>query len=322
MDKVFSFGNAAFHFARTSGPGGYMWKHGLAYVFAAGLLMVVSYFLMKPIWDAYGQMMALGFQDDLASARAAEAQINAMLMQNFGRVVLGQIAFLLLSLVFWAIFEAAIQRRYMRDEGFSLRFGGDELRLLVVGLIWFALFLGGSIVTQLASLGLIMPVVSMVDNPMIATTWGFVVGIAFAAVWVLLTVRWSAAAALTIRDRKIKFFDSWGATKGRFWTMLGAFLVLGLILGVVFFILYTVGILGLFGSVMMAPGVMDGAQPDMAAITEIVTQPLFLAGVVALYAVMIGFQAIVGYIWAGVAALAAKTDPRGGGMVNAASAFD
>ena len=324
MDKTFSFDNAAFHFARTSGPSGYMWKHALWYLLLAGLIILASYFLMKPLWGAYGEMMTVAFQGDPNDLNNIEAQMDLILVENMGRILLGQLVTLVLGLMLWAAFEAAIQRRYIRDEGFSLRFGGDELRMIVVGLIWMAMFIGGGIITQLAMLGLVMPVATMVDNPAVVAIWGFVVSLSFIAVWIFLTVRLSAAAALTIRDRKIRFFDSWGATKGRFWTMLGAFLVLGLILGVAFFILYAVGVVGLFGSAMMAPGVMDGqnAEPNMTALIEYVSQPAFLAAVAALYAVMIGFQAIAGYIWAGVAALAAKTDPRGGGMVNAASAFD
>jgi hypothetical protein len=326
MDKVFSFDNAAFHFARTSGPSGYMWKHALSYLLLAGLIVAVSYFLMKPLWDVYGQAMAevmmLAETGGPGDPAVMAGEISTALMENALRILLGQILIVVLGVMLWAAFEAAIQRRYVRDEGFSLRFGGDELRIIVVGLIWMAMFIGGGIVTQLAMLGLVMPVATMVDNPAVAGIWGFVVGLSFIAVWIYFTVRWSAAAALTIRDRKIRFFDSWGATKGRFWTMLGAFLVLWLILGVVFFILYAVGVTGLFGSAMMAPGVMQGTEPDMTALMEYIMQPAFLAAVAALYAVMIGFQAIAGYIWAGVAALAAKTDPRGGGMVHAASAFD
>jgi hypothetical protein len=132
-------------------------------------------------------------------------------------------------------------------------------------------------------------------------------------VWLWLAIKLSAASALTIRDRKIKFSDSWGATRGRFWALLGAYLTLAIVALIVYFV-----ILGIILTVMLGTSFSFG---DPSAITAMTNPQTFGAMFFVFFLILSMIQALFLYIWAGPAALAAKTDPRGGGMPDVAEEF-
>ncbi len=320
MATRFSFDNAAFHFARTEGPGGFLWKYLLTYGLAVILILVLQFWLFRPVFE----IIAMAFQAGLAGAseEELEAALTEMMIGSIGQIILGYFAMLILAVLFWAAFEAAVQRRYIREQGFGLRFGGDELRLVVVGLIWFAMFIAGYIASAVIAMVLIMPVAAMFQNsPEIIGIWGVIVAFAIFCVWLFLAIRFSAASALTIRDRKIRFIDAWGATKGRFWTMFGAFLLLGLILAVIGFVLYLIGVSAVVAGVASNIAAIEALGDDPEALLALLSSPAIIILLLATYVMMMMFQGFSGYAWAGIAALAAKTDLRGGGMVNAADEF-
>lgn len=321
MLNQFTFSNAILHFARTDGPGGYIWKYIAVSLIAYSLIAYAAYMVMQPVLAVFSEMFLAVINDVYVNTRAYESQLEMLIVDNIWRILFGYLGLLVLSVIVWSMFEASIQRRYIRDEGFSLRFGGDELRLIVVGLIWILLSIFANIIIELASLGLIMPVAQMIGDPNIALAWATVVSIALWGGWYFLVIRWSAAAALTIRDRKITFFDSWTATRSCFWQMLGAYIVLFILFAVMTFVLYGLVLGGFIGALASAPGVLQGEDLDPAAALDFLMQPgVFTAGAIT-FAAFAGLYAISGYVWAGVAALAAKTDPRGGGLVSAPDAF-
>lgn len=114
-------------------------------------------------------------------------------------------------------------------------------------------------------------------------------------------VKFSPAAAMTIRDRKIRFASAWGATKGKFWPLLGAYALWAL--------------LGFVGYMFAMSALVAGGAGAFAAMDPESTNPFgVIAGlgplVVILYFLIIAAGICFYYIWAGPAALAAKTDPR------------
>lgn len=127
--------------------------------------------------------------------------------------------------------EAAVMRSILRPKQpgglFWLKFGGDELRLLIVrhvhGLL-FVLFLllGGSLVAGLA-------IAAHGAN----ATLGAVVGWGGAALLVCLTiwlwVRLSLAGAISVKERRLSLFDTFATTRGRFWSLLFAYVVAGVL---------------------------------------------------------------------------------------------
>lgn len=303
----FEFGNAAFHFNRTGGPPGFLWKFGLTYAAAVILLAAITTPLFWP-------MIAASFNP--ATANDPEALADAML-GSIGTILLGYLVTLVLSVVIWAMFESASQRRYVRGDGFGLRFGADELRLLAVGFFWFLIFLGLYIATLIM---VMVPTVMMgvaasngdasYAGPMVLLLFVMMLVMAVVSIWVC--ARLSPAAALTIRDKRIRFFSAWGVTKGKVWTLVGSWIVLWLIgfaVFLVFYLVLAVAMFGVFGPLLSSAEATE--EEFVAALTSPVTLAIIAVVTFVIYALYGAFM----HIFSGPAALVAKTDPAWAGGV-------
>ncbi|MEM7329268.1 MAG: hypothetical protein AAF437_11045 [Pseudomonadota bacterium] len=300
MANKFSFDHAAFHFMRTNGHGGFLGPFIIAYLIAAAALTATNFGVQHLLFGSFNGL--------------AELLAGGVIPSNqFAAIGAYYLFLLIISAVFWAMFEAAVQRRYVLDEGFSIKFSGDELRLLVVGLLWFLAFLGGYL---LFAFVLLLPSIaaSAAGAGTVAVALMFITVLGYFCGWIWCAVKLSAASALTIRDKKIKFLDSWGATRGRFWTLLAAYLVLAIIALLIYF-----GLLGLvFGVTFGGEFVLSDPETFM-----MLSNPQTLGAMFFVYfLLMTSVQALLLYIWAGPAALIAKTDPRVGGAPNVADEFD
>nr|WP_321359187.1 hypothetical protein [uncultured Hyphomonas sp.] len=297
----FSFGNALTHFTKTGGPAGFLWKFALAYAVMACLVQAVSIFLQWPIYEAYVQMFAGGGDFDRYVTQMEDMPMSTSLA---GLLIMP------LGILLWVAFEGANQRRYMRGEGVGLRISADEGRLLLVGLIWIALFIGMYIGFALT---FVIPVMAGLalgsDGIGLAMLLGVVLvpGYMLLALW--LSARLSAAAALTVRDRQIRFFESWRVTRGKGWTIVGAWIVLSLIAIVVLILFYLLlAALGIGLLSAQVPGLMDGDVAD-GAIVGAVVSPMFWAPMLVVALAFTLVQSMLMHIFSGPAALAARTDP-------------
>ncbi|MEL6860208.1 MAG: hypothetical protein AAGL11_00080 [Pseudomonadota bacterium] len=319
MARPFSFDNAAFHFARAEGPSGFIPKYLLTYAIGVALIGALSFFALQPLIDGYIQAFAMIAQG--ASEARVAREIEDVLANNLGRIGLGYLAIMLAYAVFWAMMESAVLRRYVREEGFSIGWGGDEWRMLAVGLMWLVAFIVAYIAFVIAVAIAMVPLASSVQNdpgPIILIVVALVLALMFA--WAFVAVKLSPAGAMTIRDRSVTFFGAWGATKGRFWPMLGAFVILGLILYVGILILYFIGAFAVMGSVMGNVNVSNG-EVDPNDVIAAFSSPAVWGPIALIYFMMLVYQGVWQYAWAGVPSLAAKTDPRTGGMHDAAEQF-
>lgn len=293
----FSFGNAIGHFQKTGGPKGFLWKFALAYALCAIVVQGLSMFLMAPIYAAAFNPIVMEDPDVM----------DQVMLENMGRVAIGYLVAFVAGILLWIMFEAASQRRYMRAEGFSLKLSGDEGRLLVVGLFWIGLMIALYIAFFLLmlipiSLGLAMGS----DGAVITALVTVVIFVAYfvLAIWVM--VRFSPAAALTVRDRKIRFGSAWRVTKGKVWTLIGSWLVLGLIMMVVMMVLYMVFAVT---AVMSLMPVMQSGSNDPAEIIAAFAAPGFIIPAIIFGLVYMGLAGAMMHVFGGPAALAAKTDP-------------
>ncbi len=295
--REFSFGNALSHWSNTQGPGGFIWKYALAYglatlAFVGGFLWVAG--------SAFMRLMALSMQSPGGEISDAEA------LGVLGSLVPLFLLAIPLGILFWVIFEGALQRRYMRDEGFSLRIGGDEGRLFVVGLLWLLTFIG-------LYLGIVI-VIGIVGG-------GLGVAIGEAAVFILIpliiaglalfawvVVRLSPASAMTVRDRKITFISAFGVSKGRFWAMFFAFIIMAIVAYIVSLVLQLILGMMIGGALMTNPAIMNGTD-DPEALMAALFSPATLVSAAFVYFVMSAVNGIIQFAWAGIPALAAKTDP-------------
>lgn len=139
---------------------------------------------------------------------------------------------LVLLVLFMILFNAS-QRAVLRPEESSLAFirlGMDELR--VIGL---ALFLG---IAFYISFFIVVLIVTLIAASLAvlagpgAVMIGFVVvaGSALIAFFIWLQVRLSLVFPLTLMRRKMIIGESWRLTGGRFWSLFGGYLAIGLVL--------------------------------------------------------------------------------------------
>src|SRR3990167_8795248 len=201
----FRIGPAILHFRHTSGPRGFLLRFALAYALVTLALQGLSLWMQAPIYEIYLRACAengCNIEPYLDEMTRIAPQANAF-----------SLLLLPASLAIWVLFEAASQRRYIRDEGFGLRLGADEGRLALVGLIWFALLIA-------AYFGLVIgaAIPAVIGGALAGIAGGVIVGglalLALMGLGLYLFSRLSLASALTIRDREIRFFESWRLTKG------------------------------------------------------------------------------------------------------------
>ena len=135
MDHRFSFANAMLHFAQARGPGGFIWKYALSYLIAVLLMGGLAYLLFQPLIGLFTDVL-LQVARGAMTGDDVEVVITREITGMAGRIIFSYIGLLLLTALVWSMFEAAIQRRYVREEGFSIGVGADEFRLLLVAVMW------------------------------------------------------------------------------------------------------------------------------------------------------------------------------------------
>lgn len=298
MRPEFNFGNAVTHFLHTGGPRGFILKFVLIYAVLGVLLQGISAWLQWPVYEIYLRVFADGgdiypYMDEINRA-SMQSNLIAVLLMPF-------------SLLLWIVFEGASQRRYMRSEPFRLAIGADEGRLAIVALIWIALMIG-------AYIGLFIILAIFIGIGALAFGgWGgailAIVGvIAGFCVMLWFFARLSPAAAMTIRDRQIRFFEAWRVTRGKGGVLFTTYLVL--LLGMM--VVTLVGYAAIFGAgfLAMMPAIREGRSDDLSALA---TNPLFLISAGAVSLALFGLYALFVHVFGGPAALAAKTDPEWNG---------
>lgn len=136
-----------------------------------------------------------------------------------------------------AVTSAAVYRIVLRpeDDRFAyLRLGGDELRLVLLMLIYLVLAIGFTFAVTLVA-GLLAAGAAALGGGAGALI-GVLIGLGTLAFMIFVIVRLSLAGPMTFAQGRLKVFESWRLTKGHFWRLLGAY-VLALALTVVVLLL-------------------------------------------------------------------------------------
>ena len=321
MAQQFSFGNSVLHFARSDGPGGFLWKYLASYLAVAVCLTALSYALFQPLFGIWFSILVE------AMGGASDAEIEAILARRaveiVGWIVFGYLLMLILGVMFWAVFEAAAQRRLVRDEGFSLRIGGDEFRLILVGLIWVGLGLAAQIFSIIFIAISTASLVYALDNPGGGAIAVLLCMALLTGLWIWIGVRLAPASAMTVRDGRVTFFDAWNVTRGRFWTLLGSYLVLAIIVvtmaTLTWYFIGTGVAAAIMANIERFQTAIDAENPLM--LLSALMQFDILAPIIGGWMFWVMVQGPITFMWAGPAALAAKTDPRGGGVAQAPDVF-
>lgn len=263
-DRI-SLKGATAHFLHTEGPRGFLLRFVLVYAVVTLVLQAVGLWTQVPVYELY--LRAIVENEGDMTPYADELTAQSM------RANIGSLVLLPFSLALWVVFEAASQRRYLRAEGFGLKLGADEGRLAVVGLIWFALLIAGYFAL---ALGAVIPglIVGMMAGAPAGAALGGLIFLAGLVAALYLFARLSPAAPLTIRDRQIRFFESWSLTKGHGWSLAGSYFALFAGFALVSLILY--GVLFFLAFMLVAPAIDSSADGDTAgAVLSVMSQPAF-----------------------------------------------
>lgn len=162
-------------------------------------------------------------------------------VEDMTRILLNMIPLFLIGLpvglLYLAMMIAGVNRAILRPDEkafFYLRLGADEMRQAVVLLVqmlgWFGVYLLCALIVGLtvgfgaltAGAGAESPdagaIGAMVGSIFLAGLGGFILAL-------FLLVKFSLASAQTFHTGRINIFGSWSLTRGRFWPILGAFLL-------------------------------------------------------------------------------------------------
>lgn len=309
----FTFDGALMHFSRTQAPGGFFWKFLLAYAVLYTLAGAAIFALIGP---GYLRLIQMGMESPNGDLPPEEV------WSVLGPILGGYVLAIPIFAIVWAMLEAAVQRRYTRLEGFRLGLGGDEWRLVGVALLYVVLFFGLYIVSAIA-IAIPMAFIGLAAGGggdamgVVGGILGFVLAIALICFWIFVLVRLSPAAAMTIRDRKISFFSAWGASKGRFWPMFGALLIVMVVSAIAGQILQTILMFGIMGAVVPQMDALEAG--DFSGVLS--SPALWISGIL----MLIGYVVVYAgthFVGAGIPAHAVNTDPRGGGLASPGDTFN
>jgi hypothetical protein len=202
----------------------------------AGAQLIISLVLGAIVVAMLGpslvQLQGLGRQQPTDPTQA---------MAVFSHLLPAYAVLLPVTLVINAVVYAAMARAVMRpaDEGVGyLRLGADEVRQILLMLLWFVVAIAGEIVggLVLAIPTVILVMIAQGARPLIIALCLLV---ALAAV-IYVIVRLSLASAMTFDRKRVDLFGSWTLTKGHVWKMMGVY---ALVLGLALVILILVGII-------------------------------------------------------------------------------
>lgn len=220
------------------------------------------------------QMMALQSQYAPADPER-QAQIFALM----GHVLPLYLALFPLMLVFYAVLYAAMNRAVLRPSKSAfgyLRLGVDEWRQFLL-FLWVLVVGLGAYIAVLLITAIVVFAGAAVFAAMHKSGYNVAVGtggttlgvigfiLLYLAAYAYVLVRLSLASAMTFDTGKVSLLTSWRLTKGRFWTLFGAY-VLAVIFSLVVSLL---GLVVMLICTMLAGGPGGLAfmfRPDMSSI--------------------------------------------------------
>lgn len=201
---------------------------------------------------------------DHAGRSTDPAQVLAL----FGHMAPMYALFLIASLAIHSVIYATMARAVLEpgDEGFAyIRFGPDEARQCLLILLWILLAIGAEIVGLIAVL--VPTLILSAFLPGLKVLIAVLCTMLVCAAGIYFLVRLSLASPLTYDSRRVDLFGSWSLTRGRFWKMLGTYLlVIGLALVImVLTLIIAVAVAVVLGGMGAAASIFRPSAASMGA---------------------------------------------------------
>ncbi len=250
------------------------------------LMFILMAFVMRSMMAA--QMQAVSDPQAFGVAMAA--------------MVVPFILFFLVSLVFYVVLFAAAQRAVLKPEQqgfFYLRLGMDELRMLALTILFL-------IVYYAVMVALVLLVAVAAATKSAGATIGMIL-LLFPAIIVFTAwyfVRFGLAFPLTMMREKIVIGEAWRISRGRFWALFAASLVVFVIMIVLWMVVSAFTNAGYFQDLAAANGNPAAMQQAMQA--QMARQFGLNATSIAIWAASAVVGAISITLWGGAAATAVR----------------
>ncbi|GAA4768063.1 hypothetical protein GCM10023219_12420 [Stakelama sediminis] len=202
-------------------------------------------------------MMSIMQNDFAAMGTGADAFASG----NFAAAMMQIYGLYLMQLIVMLVLSAAIYRAVLRPQESAagyLRLGMDELRLLglsiLFGIAWVILLVGISIVIALVAgvgaVGMGLGSNGSAGPGVLAIVLSIVLGLGSLVLMAFLGVRFALAFPLTVYRRRIMIGEAWRLSRGNFWAMLAAFIVVFIINIVVMVLVNAIGGAGYMASLL------------------------------------------------------------------------
>lgn len=265
--------NATFFAFRKRDRGGVLIGASVAFVVAmvvlVGAFAALFWASIGPVAQWYGQVIAAASTNDPNA-------INSLPFPTGLFTVIGALLLWLFPVyILCAAYEAACLRWMIHGEtsglmGLSLQ--APTWRVWSCYWMWFLLNIAFSIIMQIVMMVVIgVLAATSAGDPTATMTALPVVMLLQYVLMAYFAVRFAPAAATTVARRKFSFFDAWTVTKGRFWALLGSFVLIYLI-----YLVAGVALAGAWFSAVLGGSNVDltGFGVDQTRTGEIVQQLL------------------------------------------------
>lgn len=319
MVSGFTFEGALMFPFRAAHARTFPWFFALAFAGVSTALTALMMYLMKDSFIGLLDMMDSIVQS--AASGASEEEVMATMMgamlSAWADLLPWILPAVLVSWIVWTMFETASQRRYIRDEAFSLGFGADEVRMLGTSFFWYlmqAVFFIIPALSGFSIFGAMMAFASgaITEEELARRTIGVAALMPLSMlvlfpVYVFFATRFSPCFGLTVKDRKVAFLDGWTVSRGRFWPILGAFVIIIIVGGI------ALNIVGSIAEAILMPFFMNSSflTSDVPEFKSLLT-PGFVIAMLAYTFVRYFLSGLLMHFADGPAAFAARHDPRGG----------